>query len=184
MNFQRAPPSLPLISFKTSTLYAICVAWYVMPYVWCVICNVQGLFIVRSWLFDSRGDQKYPIWVVSGLFSDILKLTPGGSCIYTLSCKASYEGFPAINKLVSKRCEQIITPLFHFDHMLTRVPLSPYFIHGSESVKTLPHFFFGWASAERFVLKKFLILVCFETCHFCANLLVISKCDYIFACKE
>ena len=110
MNFQRAPPSLPLINFKTSNLFLTCVAWCVMRYVWCVMCNVPGLFIVRSGLFESRGEQKYPIWVVLGLFSDILKLTPGGSCMYTLSCKASYEGFPAISKLVRKMCEQIITP--------------------------------------------------------------------------
>ena len=31
-----------------------------------------------------------PIWVVSGLLSDIAKLTAGGSCMYTTSCKTFY----------------------------------------------------------------------------------------------
>ena len=60
--------------------------------VWCVMCDVPGLFFVRSWLFESRGDQKYPIWIVSGLLSDSPKLTPGGNHKYTLSCKGSYGG--------------------------------------------------------------------------------------------
>ena len=62
---------------------------YVLCDVSCVMCDVPGLFFVRSWLFESRGDQKYFIWVVSGLFSDNPKLTPGGSRMYTISRKAS-----------------------------------------------------------------------------------------------
>ena len=53
-------------------------------------CLPYAGFFVRSSLYESRGDQKYPIWVISDLLSDIQKLIPGGSCIYTISCKASY----------------------------------------------------------------------------------------------
>ena len=62
---------------------------YVLCDVWCVMCDVPGLFFVRSWFFKSRGDQKYPVLVVSGLLSDIPKFTPDGSHMYTLSYKAS-----------------------------------------------------------------------------------------------
>ena len=75
--------------YKASNSYAIIAMWVVMRDVWCA----RLIFFVRSWLFESRGDQKYPIWVVSGLLSDIPKLTPGGSHMYTLSCKASYDFF-------------------------------------------------------------------------------------------
>ena len=62
---------------------------------WCVMCDArcvmfQTWFFVRSWLYESRGDQKYPIWVISDLLSDIPKLIPGGSRMYTISCKASH----------------------------------------------------------------------------------------------
>ena len=63
---------------------------YVLCDVCCVMCDLPGLFFVRSSLFESRGDQKYPIWVVSGLLGDIPKVTPGGSHMYTLSYNASY----------------------------------------------------------------------------------------------
>ena len=63
---------------------------YVLCDVWCLMCDVPGLFFVRYLLFESRGNQKYPIWVVLGLLSDIQKVTPGGSHMYTLSCKSSY----------------------------------------------------------------------------------------------
>ena len=58
----------------------------------CMMHDVPGFFVVvRSCFFESRGDQKYPILVVTGLLSDISKLTPGSSHMYTLSCKASYD---------------------------------------------------------------------------------------------
>ena len=62
---------------------------------WCVMCDArcvmfQTWFFVRSWLYESREDQKHPIWVISDLFNDITKLIPGGSRMYTKSCKASY----------------------------------------------------------------------------------------------
>ena len=41
-------------------------------------------------LYESRGYQKYPIWVGLDLFSDIPKMTADGSCMYTISCKAFY----------------------------------------------------------------------------------------------
>ena len=59
----------------------------VMRDVWCARIFV----VVRSSIFESRGDQNHSIWVVSGLMSDIPKLTPGGSPMYALSCNASYE---------------------------------------------------------------------------------------------
>ena len=43
-----------------------------------------------SWIYESRGDQKHPIWVVSRFYSDISKWTTGGSHMYTISCKTSY----------------------------------------------------------------------------------------------
>ena len=55
---------------------------------WCVM--FRSWFFVRSWLYELRGDQKHPIWVISDLFNDIPKSIPGGSCMYTISCKASY----------------------------------------------------------------------------------------------
>ena len=59
--------------------------------VWCAMCDVPDLiFFVRSILYESRGDQRYPIWVISDHFNDIPKLIPGGSSMYTISCKASY----------------------------------------------------------------------------------------------
>ena len=48
-------------------------------------------FFVRYFLFLLRGDQKYPIWVGSGLLRYILRLTTGCSSMHTLSCKASYK---------------------------------------------------------------------------------------------
>ena len=66
---------------------------------------------VRSWLFESRGDQKYPIWVVSGLLSDTPKLTTGGSHMYTLSCKASY---PQIGKHKGNSVHQTLLFFFFF----------------------------------------------------------------------
>ena len=45
---------------------------YVLFVVWCVMCDVPALLCVRS---VSPGETKN---------------TPGGSCMYTLSCKASY----------------------------------------------------------------------------------------------
>ena len=46
-----------------------------------------------SWLdflYELRGDQRYPIWVISDIFNDIPKLIPGGSSMY----KASYKKTP------------------------------------------------------------------------------------------
>ena len=63
----------------------ICNMWCVMHDLWCSRLD----FFVRSWLYESRGDQKHPIWVISDLFNDIPKLIPGGSRMYTISCKAS-----------------------------------------------------------------------------------------------
>ena len=37
-----------------------------------------------------------------------------------------YESFPAISTLVRNMCEQIITPPFQFDNLLTQVPKSLY----------------------------------------------------------
>ena len=64
---------------------------YGMCDVWCMVCDVPDLiFFVRSWLYESKKDQKHPIWVFSDLFIDIPKLIQGGSHMYTISCKASY----------------------------------------------------------------------------------------------
>ena len=48
---------------------------HMMCDVWCV--------------YESRGDQRYPIWEILDLLRDISKLIPGGSHINTISCKAS-----------------------------------------------------------------------------------------------
>ena len=42
--------------------------------VWCKMCDVSFLIFVRSWFYESRGDQKYPIWVIFYLLSDIPQL--------------------------------------------------------------------------------------------------------------
>ena len=55
---------------------------------WCLM--FQTWFFVRSCLYESRWEHKYPQLVVTGLLSDIPQLTAGGSCMYTISCQASY----------------------------------------------------------------------------------------------
>ena len=72
--------------------------WCVMLDVW---CSRLGCF-VRSWLYEFREDQKHPIWVIYDLLNDIPKLIPGGSRMYTISCKASYR----------QKC-QLSSTLFH-----------------------------------------------------------------------
>ena len=87
INCWRSPLCWPLIFCKTYKFLCniwcvMCYAWYVMFYTW---------FFVRSWLHGSRGDKKYPIWVTSELINDIQKFIPGGSRMYTISCKALYS---------------------------------------------------------------------------------------------
>ena len=42
--------------------------------VWCMMCDVWSLiFFVKSWIYESRGDQKYPIWVFSRFCSGLSK---------------------------------------------------------------------------------------------------------------
>ena len=89
MNCWRSPLSWSLIFCKTYKF--LCNMWYVMCDAWCVM--FQTWFFVRSWLYESRGDQKHPIWVISDLFNDIPKLISGGSRMHTISCKASYSDF-------------------------------------------------------------------------------------------
>ena len=114
MNCQRAPTTFSLISYKTSNSYAICAMWCVMRDVWCVMCVVPGLFFCKilTPCFESRGDQKYPMWEVSGHLSEIPKLTRGGSHIYTLSCKASYEVSPVDNILACFRIDSDVDPVW------------------------------------------------------------------------
>ena len=49
---------------------------------------------------------------------------------------------------------KIVTPPFHFDHLPTQVPTSPYWLQDSESAKKIAHFFWGLAPTEPFVSKK------------------------------
>ena len=86
MNCWRSPPCWSLIFCKTYKF--LCNMWCVMCDAWCVM--LRTWFFVRSWLYELRGDQKHPIWVISDLFNDIPKSIPGGSHMYTISCKASY----------------------------------------------------------------------------------------------
>ena len=88
MNCWRSPPCWSLIFCKTYKF--LCNMWCVMCDAWCVM--FQTWFFVRSWLYESRGDQKHPIWVISDLFNDIPKSIPGGSHMYTISCKAKVSG--------------------------------------------------------------------------------------------
>ena len=62
---------------------------YVLFDVWCVMGDVPGLFLCKISTLWVKGRPKKTIRVVSGLLSDIPKWTPGGSHMYTLSCKAS-----------------------------------------------------------------------------------------------
>ena len=55
---------------------------------WCVM--FQTWFFLRYWLYESRGDQKKPIRVISDLFNDIPKLIPGGSTQYLARLHSSY----------------------------------------------------------------------------------------------
>ena len=79
----------------TNVLFTnFCKTYKFLCNMWCMMCDVrcvmfQTWFFVRSWPYESRGDQKHPIWVISSLFNDIPKLIPGGSSMYTISCKAS-----------------------------------------------------------------------------------------------
>ena len=53
--------------------------------VWC-----SGLdFFVRSLLYESREDQKHPIWVISDLFNDITKLVD--LCVCLCVCLFTFE---------------------------------------------------------------------------------------------
>ena len=65
-----------------------------------------------------------------------------------------YEGFPAISTLVRQMCEKIYTPPFHFDHLPTQVPKSPYWLQGLESAIIFEHFWGGLAPTDPFVSKK------------------------------
>ena len=56
--------------------------------------------------------------------------------------------------LVCKMCEKIITPPFHFDHLPTQVPKSPYWLQGLESAIIFAYFILGLAPTEPFVSKK------------------------------
>ena len=47
-----------------------------------IFCNILTIWV--------KGRPKYFIWVISYLLSDILKLIPGGSRMYTILWKASY----------------------------------------------------------------------------------------------
>ena len=75
-----------------------------------VLCGVV-------WCIESRGNQKYPIWVVSGLLSDTPKLTTGGSHMYALFCQASYKDNkkkPTKEKIVKeekKSCQRFLENL-------------------------------------------------------------------------
>ena len=75
----------------------ICNACCLMCDAWCA----RSIFW-KSWLFESRGDQKYPIWVVSGHLSDIPKSTPGGSHMYTLS----WQFFCQENNKISQKSSE------------------------------------------------------------------------------
>ena len=69
---------------KPINSYIICDVCY-------MICEVQDLIyckILTPWV---KGRPKYPIWEISELLSDISKMISGGSCMYTISCKASYH---------------------------------------------------------------------------------------------
>ena len=57
--------------------FLICDVWYVLFQTW---------FFVTLWIFESRGDQKHPVCVISVLLSHFPKLIPCGSCMYTISC--------------------------------------------------------------------------------------------------
>ena len=87
MNCWRSLPCWSLIFCKTYKF--LCNMWCVMCVAWCVMFPIW--FFVRSWLYELRGDQKHPNRVISDLFNDIQKSIPGGSHMYTISCKASYE---------------------------------------------------------------------------------------------
>ena len=86
MNCCRSPPCWALIFCKTFKF--LCNMWCVMCDEWCVMFRTW--FVVRYWLYELRRDQKPPIQVISDHFNDIPKLIPGGSHMYTISCKASY----------------------------------------------------------------------------------------------
>ena len=61
MNFWRSPLYWSLIFCKTYKF--LCNMWCVMCDARCVM--FQTGFFVRSILYESRGDQRYPIWVIS-----------------------------------------------------------------------------------------------------------------------
>ena len=62
--------------------------------VWCVMCDVPDLIFCKILTIWVKGRPKHPIWVISDLFNEITKWIPGGSRMYTISCKASYKVCP------------------------------------------------------------------------------------------
>ena len=79
-----------------------------------------------------------------------------------------YESYPVITTFVRKKCENIITPPFQFDHLPTQVSKSPYRLKVSESAIIFANLFGGLAPTDLFVSKKpkilkFYIWVKFET---------------------
>ena len=72
----------------------------------------------------------------------------------TLMGKLCIRGPPGYQPVTEKKVWKFVAPPFHFDHLLTQVPKSLYFIHGSESAKIFAHIFLGLAAIERFVSKK------------------------------
>ena len=61
---------------------------------------MQDVWCSRLDFFCKISTLKYPIWVISDIFSDFPKLIPGGSRMYTISCKAS----KVIYKKISLPC--------------------------------------------------------------------------------
>ena len=71
------------------------------------------------------------------------------------------RGSRLLKRDCEKKCEKIVTPPFHFDHLLTQVPKSPYFIHRSEYAIIFIHFFglcLQWSGLSQKCPKKYMFL--------------------------
>ena len=71
------------------------------------------------------------------------------------------RGLPGYQPVMVKRCEKIVSPAFHFVHLLNEVPKSQYFIHNSQYTKKYSYTFFGFWLQLSGLSKKIPKNVCF-----------------------
>ena len=123
---------------------------------WCVMCNLWCEifdFFLGFWIYESRGDQKHPIWVVSRFCSGLSKWTTAlVAVIYTLYLAIPHNSygtqeFPDCGNLVGANWVENL----RWDHMEPYVPFM--WVHTEPSMhfrkaNTEPSMHFKKANAE------------------------------------